>query len=142
VSSSSKGENELILNGGRQRKVDVKKLDAIIKELKKDLGDGLLATDIWTTADGQIIVGLNPQPAAAALFNRMTVLINDALKGSKFPLLNRYFLVHLEGGHIGMSMPLRDYQWGVLLDAKKAQLGLILNVVVPKTIDAIKEAVD
>jgi hypothetical protein len=126
---------------GKQGKMDVKKLNAIIKQLERELGDALLATDIWTTADGQIVVGLNPQPAAAALFNQMTVLINDALKAATFPLLNRYFLVHLEGNHIGMSMPLGDYQWGWLLDAKKAQLGLILNVIVPKTIDAIKEAV-
>jgi hypothetical protein len=126
---------------GKRGEMDVKKLNAIIKELQKELGDALLATDIWTTADGQIVVGLNPQPAAAALFNRMTVIINDALKASKFPLLDKYFLVHLEGNHIGMSMPLGDYQWGWLLDAQKAQLGLILNVVVPRTIDAIKEAV-
>ena len=121
--------------------MDVKKLEEIIKGLQKELGDALLATDIWTTADGQILAGINPQPAAAALFNRMTGIINNALKDSGFPLLNKYFLVHLEGGHIGMSMPLGDYQWGWLLDAKKAQLGLILNVVLPKTIDAINEAV-
>ena len=121
--------------------MNVKKLEEIIKGLQKELGDALLATDIWTTADGQILAGINPQPAAAALFNRMTGIINNALKDSGFPLLNKYFLVHLEGGHIGMSMPLGDYQWGWLLDAKKAQLGLILNVVLPKTIDAINEAV-
>jgi hypothetical protein len=121
--------------------MDVKKLEEIIKGLQKELGDALLATDIWTTADGQILAGINPQPAAAALFNRITSLLNDALKGSQFPLLDKYFLVHLEGDHIGMSMPLGDYQWGWLLDAKKAQLGLILNVVLPKTIDAINEAV-
>jgi hypothetical protein len=121
--------------------MDVKKLNAIIKELEKELGDALLSADIWTTADGQILAGINPQPAAAALFNRMTVRLNDVLKAAAFPLLDRYFLVHLEGNHIGMSMPLGDYQWGWLLDAKKAQLGLILNVVLPKTIDAIKEAV-
>ena len=40
-----------------------------------------------------------------------------------------------------MTIPLGDYHWGMLVDAKKAQLGLILNVVVPNTIDAIKEAV-
>ena len=121
--------------------MDVKKLEEIIKGLQKELDDALLSTDIWTTADGQILAGINPQPAAAALFNRMTGIINNALKYSGFPLLNKYFLVHLEGGHIGMSMPLGDCQWGWLLDAKKAQLGLILNVVLPKTIDAINEAV-
>jgi hypothetical protein len=121
--------------------MDVKKLNAIIKGLERELGDALLSTDIWTTADGQILAGLNPQPAAAALFNRMTARLNDVLKTAEFPLLNGYFLVRLEGNHIGMAMPMGDYQWGWLLDGKKAQLGLILNVIVPNTIDAIKEAV-
>ena len=85
--------------------MDIKKLNDALEKLKKELGDALVATDIWTTADGQIVVGLNPQPAAAALFNRMTALINKALKASTFPLLDKYFLVHLEGNHIGMAMP-------------------------------------
>lgn len=121
--------------------MDVKKLNAIIKDLEKELGDALLATDIWTTADGQSLAGFNPQPKACALFNRMTLRINDALKGAKFPLLNKYYLLHLEGDDVAMTIPLGDYHWGMLVDAKKAQLGLILNVVVPNTIDAIKEAV-
>jgi hypothetical protein len=33
-----------------------------------------------------------------------------------------------------------DYNFGVLIDAQKAQLGLLLNVIIPKAVDAIKEA--
>ena len=120
--------------------MDVKKLEEIIKGLQKELDDALLSTDIWTTADGQILAGINPQPAAAALFNRITLLINDALKGSKFPQLNKYYLLHLEGGHISAAMQFSDYQWGILVDTKQVQLGLLLNVLIPNTMDAIKEA--
>jgi CheY-like chemotaxis protein len=126
---------------GKERKMDVKKLNEILQGVKKDFGDALFATDIWATADGQIIAGLNPQPAAAALFNRITLLINDALKTAKFPLLNRYYLLHLEGGKTSMAMQCGDYQWGILVDLKQVQLGLILNVEVPKIMDAIKEAI-
>ena len=120
--------------------MDVKKLEAIIKQFKKDLGDGLFATDIWTTADGTIIAGLNPQPAAAALFNRISLIINDALKAAKFPLMDKYYLLHLEGGNISAAMQFGDYQWGILVDTKQVQLGLLLNVHIPKTMDAIREA--
>jgi hypothetical protein len=120
--------------------MDVKRLNEIIKELQKDLGEALVATDIWAHSDGQILAGLNPQPKAAALFNRITDLINGALKDSGFPLINRYYLMHLEGGHVSATFPIGDYQWGILLDAKKAQLGLVLNVIAPKTVDNIKEA--
>lgn len=120
--------------------MDAKKLEEIVKNFKKELGDALLATDIWTSADGTIIVGINPQPKAAALFNRISMLINDTLKGSKFPLLNKYYLTHLEGGNIAATMLFGDYQWGVLVDVKQVQLGLLLNVHIPNTMEAIKEA--
>jgi hypothetical protein len=121
--------------------MDMKKLNSILEKVKKDLGDGLLSTDIWVGADGQSIAGINPNPKASALMNRMVNVTNEALKDAQFPLLGKYFLHHLEGEHIGMTTLIGDYRWGMLVDAKKAQLGLILNVIVPNTIDAIKEAV-
>jgi hypothetical protein len=124
----------------KEAKMDVKKLNEIIQKLKKDLGDALIATDIWTTADGTTIVGINTQPAAAALFNRISLLINEALKGAKFPLLNKYYILHLEGGNISAAMQFGDYQWGILVDTKQVQLGLLLNVHIPTTMEAIKEA--
>ena len=120
--------------------MDVKKLNEIVQNFHKELGDALLATDIWLNADGQSLAGINPQPAAAALFNRMTGIINDALKDSKFPQLNKYYLLHLEGGHISAAMQFGDYQWGILVDTKQVQLGLLLNVLIPETMEAIKEA--
>jgi hypothetical protein len=120
--------------------MDAKKLNEIIQEFKNELGDALIATDIWGTADGQSIAGYNTQPAAAALFNRITLIINNALKGSDFPLLNRYYLLHLEGGNISAAMQFGDYQWGILVNTKQVQLGLLLNVLIPETMEAIREA--
>jgi hypothetical protein len=124
----------------REETMDAKKLNEIVQNFKKELGDALLATDIWLTADGQSLAAVNPQPAAAALFNRITLLLNDALKGSKFPQLNMYYLLHLEGGHISAAMQFGDYQWGILVDTKQVQLGLLLNVLIPNTMNAIQEA--
>jgi hypothetical protein len=126
---------------GKEGKMDIKKLNKIIEDLKEDCGDGLLATDIWATADGQIITGHNSNPKAAALAARQREHINQALIDSKFPELDRYFLFHLKGDLVVMNISLGDYMWGVLFDEKKVQLGLILNVVLPKTLDAFQEAV-
>lgn len=120
--------------------MDAKKLEEILKDFKKEVGDALFATDIWSTADGTIIAGINPQPAAAALFNRISLLINDSLKSAKFPLLNRYYLLHLEGGNIVAVMQFGDYMWGILVDTRQVQLGIVVNVLIPNTMDAIKEA--
>ena len=121
--------------------MDIKKLNEILEKVKKELGDGLIATDIWVAADGQAIAAINPNPKASALMNRMVNITNDALKDAKFPLLDKYFLHHLEGEHIGMTTLIGDYRWGMLVDGTKAQLGLLLNVVVPETMEAIKEVV-
>jgi hypothetical protein len=36
---------------------------------------------------------------------------------------------------------LGDYQWSILFDKKEVQLGLLLNIVVPKIIDTFEEAI-
>jgi len=41
----------------------------IINELKSDLGEGFVATDIWHSKDAQSLAGYNSQPKAVALFN-------------------------------------------------------------------------
>jgi hypothetical protein len=122
-------------------KLDVKKLNGVIKELQKELGEAFLATDIWMSSDAQSLAAYNPQPAAVALFTRITDIINKTLKDSGFPQLNNYHLLHLEGGHISALFLIGEFFWGILLDAKKTQLGLVLNVIAPKTMEAVKEAV-
>lgn len=122
-------------------KMDVKKLNEAIDILKGTLGEALIATDIWTAADGQPLAGFNPQPKAAALFNQLTSTIDKALKGSGFPELGRYFILDLVGGKMAIAIPLGDYEWGMLIDSEKAPLGLLLNVVIPQAIDAFEEAI-
>ena len=49
------------------------------------------------------------------------------------PLLNRYFIHPLDGDHLGMTTIIGNYRWrGSLINLKKAQLGLLLNVVVSR----------
>ncbi|MCP4216763.1 MAG: hypothetical protein GY765_19085, partial [bacterium] len=38
-------------------------------------------------------------------------------------------------------IPLGDYQWGILVDGDKTKLGLLLNISIPKIIDAFEEAI-
>jgi flagellar biosynthesis GTPase FlhF len=121
--------------------MDIKKLNAIIEKVKEDVGDGLLSTDIWNAADGQAIAGYNSNPKATALMNRMIAITNETLTDAKFPLLNRYFIHHLEGDHLAITTFIGNYRWGMMIDLKKTQLGLLLNVVIPEVMEAIKEIV-
>jgi CheY-like chemotaxis protein len=125
---------------GKEEKMDVKKINAIVKEVKEDLGDALLSTDIWTTADGTVIAGVNSNPKAAALMNQVGQELIKALTGAKFPSLEDYYILDLLDGKMMLCLFFGDYQWGMLLDTEKVQLGLLLNVVTPKAIAGFKEA--
>lgn len=121
--------------------MNIKKLRQAIDILKDNLGDALLATDIYSSNDGQSLAGFNSNPRACALFNRITNFLSDALEGSGFPVLGKYYIVDLSGGHMVIVIPLGEYQWGMLVKSDKAPLGLLLNVVLPKSTKAFEEAV-
>ena len=121
--------------------MNTEKLDEAIEVMKKDMKGGLIATDIWTVADGQSLSGFNTQPKAVALFNELTSNLVTSLKGSEFPALGRFYVVDLVGGVMACVIPLGEYQWGLLLDSTKAPLGLLLNVAIPNAIDRFEEAI-
>lgn len=135
-------ENQ-INNLKKEEKMDVSKLNEAVNYLKTQLGEGLLASDVWGTADGQSLASYNPQPRAVALFNRMTQNMVTALAESEdsFVEIGRYYMIDLIGDNMVIVLYLGDYQWGILFNKKKTQLGLILNVIIPKIIDIFEDAI-
>ncbi len=139
------GENDE-LNGSieennlKEKIMDIEKLNACVEIPKSQLGEGLLATDIFMAADGQSIAGFNPQPAASALFNKLSDFMIEALDSAGFPQMGRYYTLSLDGNKMVIVMLFGEYRWGMLIDGEKTQLGLLLNVVMPKMIKALEEA--
>ena len=125
----------------KEDKMNVAKLSKSIDTLKENLGGALLATDIWGSADMQSIAGWNPQPAACTLFGQIVNATNHALKDSGFPILGKYCLFDLVDAKIVVVIPMGDFMWGILIDGKKAPLGLLLNIALPKAIAAFEEAI-
>ncbi len=78
---------------------------------------------------------------AAALFNELTGYMNKALKGAGFPILGRFYLLDLADKKMAIVIPMGDYGWGMLVDGAKAQLGLLLNIALPRAIDVFEEAI-
>lgn len=123
--------------------MNVKKLKHSIEVLREDLDGALLATDIWPTGTGQSIAGYNPNPQATALFERVTEFMNKALSGAGFPGLNKYYMLDLEGNALVLVLQFDNgYQWGMLVDSTKVQLGLLLNIAIPNARKAFLEAVE
>jgi|GEM_PF-1010591 hypothetical protein len=137
--STEDNNNQLITNN-KIDTMNVKKLNASMDALKEDLEDALIASVIWTTADGQSIAAINPQPKAAALFNQVTGSISKTLSNSGFPGLNKYYLLDLEQNTMILILVFKDHQWGMLVDSSKIQLGLLLNVAMPNAFAGFEDA--
>ena len=138
------GKTENKKNQGQVNKegiMNVKKLNEAVEGLKQDLGDALLATDIFGTDDGQSVAAWNGNDAACALFNQITNYMGDALTGSGFPALGRYYILDLVDDKMVIVITMGDFQWGLFLDTAKVKLGLLLNVVIPKIVDSFEQAI-
>jgi hypothetical protein len=121
--------------------MNVKKLNEAMEVLKDSLKDALLACDIYTASEGQSIIGFNTNPKACALMNQITDYTINALNSSGFPKLGRYWLLDLTDDKMVMLLLMGDYNWGMYVDTKKTQLGLLLNIILPKVLQMFKEAV-
>ena len=120
--------------------MNIARLNEAIEELKANLGAGLLATDIFDSAEQQSIAGWNSNPQACAVFGQITEGMNNALGESGFPTLGKYYLLNLVSDKLVMVIPMGDYQWGMLMDKTQVSLGLVLNIALPKAISAFEEA--
>jgi YesN/AraC family two-component response regulator len=121
--------------------MNISKLNKSIEILKESLGGALLATDIFGTVDMQSVTGFNSNPAACALFGQIITSTNQALKESGFPTLGKYCLFDLVDAKMVVLIPMGEFIWGMLIDSKKAQLGLLLNIALPKSIAAFEDAI-
>jgi len=123
--------------------MNVKKLKESVEVLKNDLEGALLACDIWPTGTAQSIAGYNSQPKATALFEKLTVFLKKSLHGAEFPPINEYYMLDMVDNATVIIMQLdNDYQWGMLIDKSKVQLGFLLNIALPNARRAFTEAVE
>ncbi|MEY4754553.1 MAG: hypothetical protein RJA44_2228 [Pseudomonadota bacterium] len=121
--------------------LDIAALEAATDKLRELLKDGLLATDIWDRETGLSLAGFNAQPAAVALFTQVTNDLANALQASGFPGLNRYYLLDLDGASTVLIVRHGDdLLQGMLLNNKKANLGLLIAVALPQMLDVVAKA--
>jgi hypothetical protein len=116
---------------------DTKVLDLAVQDLRNVLRDGLIATDIWERTAGLSLAGFNQQPVAVALFTRMTTDLESSLTDSNFPPLSRYFLIDMEGNHTVAVINHGPLLQGILVDNKRANLGILISVAIPRMLESV-----
>ncbi len=120
--------------------IDTKVLELAVQDLRNILRDGLVATDIWNRGDGLSLAGFNQQPVAVALFTRMTDELESSLSDSSFPTLARYYLLDMAGNHTAVVINHGDLLQGLLVDNKRANLGILISVAIPRMLEAVARA--
>jgi hypothetical protein len=120
--------------------IDTKVLDLAVQDLRNILRDGLVATDIWERSAGLSLAGFNQQPVAVALFTRITTELETSLSDSGFPPLARFYLLDMEGNHTVAMINHGILLQGILVDNKRANLGILISVAIPRMLETIAKA--
>ena len=120
--------------------IDTKVLDLAVQDLRNILRDGLVATDIWDRNAGLSLAGFNQQPVAVALFTRITTELETSLADSSFPPLARFYLLDMEGNHTVAVVNHGPLLQGILADNKRANLGILISVAIPRMLETIAKA--
>ncbi|ODU09846.1 MAG: hypothetical protein ABS84_07095 [Rubrivivax sp. SCN 71-131] len=120
---------------------DISTLEQLVQDLRTLLKEGLVATDIWDRSTGLSLAGYNAQPAAVALFNQLTDEIGSTLGGAGFPSLGRYYLLELEGDNSVVILKHgADLLQGILLNAKKVNMGILFSIAIPKSLEGVAKS--
>ncbi len=121
--------------------MNIQKLNSCMDILRRDLGEGFVASSIITTDDCQVLLSAGESNAAGAtLLNDITERLRNALKS--YPAeLGQYYYIDIAGNLAVLVIPFGDFQWAVSINKKHVKLGLLLNVVLPAIINAFEDAV-
>jgi hypothetical protein len=120
--------------------MDPKVLDTAVQDLRNILRDGLIATDLWDRATGLSLAGFNQQPVAVALFTRITAELESSLTDSNFPSLGRYYMIEMENNHASFVINHGPLLQGLLVDSRRANLGILIAVAIPRMLEAVARA--
>jgi CheY-like chemotaxis protein len=126
----------------KEMTMNLGKLSEAMEVLKKDMGKALVGAGIVSRADARIILDYNAHPKTSILFSQFTKYLKRILSDCSMPSVGKYYLIDLEGNKAIIALPLKDYEWGIILDLTQVTLGLFLNVTLPKILNAFEGAVN
>jgi hypothetical protein len=114
----------------------LKQLIAVIRGM---LGEALLQTDVFLSADGHSLAGWNSHPAACSAFAAITRSLIDSLATSRFPSLGNNYLLDLEEDRQALVVVCGELQLGMLLVRSRIPQGLLTHAVIPRALLALRD---
>ncbi|RUM59480.1 MAG: hypothetical protein DSY53_02505 [Persephonella sp.] len=106
----------------------------------EELGDGLIASDIFSSEGLPVVDGYNSNEKATALFASITEKIRNAVNNSHLSNLGDYYIINLQEGTLDLVIVGDIFQWKLLINTNKIKLGYIFSIFLPEAIKRFKEA--
>ena len=125
--------------------MNLKVVNQLLSEVEDGLMGGLAATDVFSKSSGMSVAGVRSSPKACALFNILCERIGETIKKSGLPVPDTLSDVMLRLGEEGVVMIVvvdlnEKYRWGMAVDCSKAQLGILVSVVIPDIKPRLRDA--
>ena len=125
--------------------MNLKMANQVLAEIEDGLNGGLATVDLFSKSTGMTVAGIRSSPKACALFNILSERITETIKKSGLPVPEYVSQTLLRLGEDASVMivviDLTDkYRMGLAVDCNKAQLGVLVSVVLPDAIPRLREA--
>ena len=125
--------------------MNVKEVQATLADMEDTMLGGLAAIDVFSKTSGVSVACLRSSPRACALFNIIVDRIADTIKTSGLPVTDHVEQTMLRLGDHGQVMIVvvdlsEKYRMGMALDCSKAQLGVLVSVLLPDAIPRMRAA--
>jgi len=115
-------------------------LQNCVNYAKEELGDGLIASDIFSSEGLPVVDGYNSNEKATALFASITEKIRKAVNNSHLSNLGDYYIINLQEGTLDLVIVGDIFQWKLLVNTNKIKLGYLFSIFLPEAIKRFKEA--
>lgn len=120
--------------------MDIKGINKLIEDLKDNLGDALLMSDISSFKIGSSVASFNANPKTAALVNKFSKYLVDMIVKAGVGESCEYYAVEVEGAMMMYVLLVNDYCWSILVDNKQVANGMMIVGVLPDCIAGLKKA--
>ena len=125
--------------------MNLKTVNSVLAEVEDGLNGGLSTIDVFSKSTGMTVAGVRSSPKACALFNILSERITETIKKSGLPVPDYVSQTLLRLGEDGSVMIVvvdltEKYRMGMAVDVGKAQMGVLVSVVLPDAIPRLREA--
>lgn len=139
ITITEKAENG---DGIRKEKVmDIKGINALIDNLRNDLEDGLIFTEISSFKVGSSLAGYNMNSKFGTLINKYTKYMIEMVNKVGIGNTCEYYAVDLSRNTTLFVIIFDEYCWPMLVNNQKVPLGMMVSAVLPECIAAFEKVV-